>query len=53
MRRVDVAIIGGGASGIGADIVRAFAGQGAKVGFLDIQDDAGAAEPAVAASARG
>lgn len=36
-------LITGGASGIGADIVRAFAEQGAKVGFLDIQDDAGAA----------
>ena len=36
-------IITGGASGIGADIVRAFAGQGAKVGFLDIDGDASAA----------
>ncbi|HEV2516975.1 MAG TPA: SDR family oxidoreductase [Devosia sp.] len=33
----------GGASGIGADIVRAFAGQGAKVGFVDILDDDGRA----------
>lgn len=31
----------GGASGIGADIVRAFAGQGAKVGFVDILDQDG------------
>jgi len=31
----------GGATGIGADIVRAFAAQGAKVGFVDI-DEAGA-----------
>ncbi len=34
-------LVTGGASGIGADIVRAFADQGAKVAFLDIQDDAG------------
>lgn len=33
----------GGASGIGADIVRAFAGQGAKVGFVDILDEDGRA----------
>lgn len=33
----------GGASGIGADIVRAFAGQGAKVGFVDILDQDGQA----------
>jgi NAD(P)-dependent dehydrogenase (short-subunit alcohol dehydrogenase family) len=31
----------GGASGIGADMVRAFLGQGAKVAFADIQDEAG------------
>ncbi|WP_170333581.1 SDR family NAD(P)-dependent oxidoreductase [Ruegeria arenilitoris] len=31
----------GGAAGIGADIVRSFAAQGAKVGFLDINADAG------------
>lgn len=30
-------LITGGASGIGADLVRAFAGQGARVAFLDIQ----------------
>lgn len=36
-----VAFVTGGASGIGADVVRAFHGQGAKVGFVDIQDDAG------------
>lgn len=29
----------GGATGIGADIVRAFCGQGAKVGFVDVQDE--------------
>ena len=38
--RGKVVLVTGGASGIGADIVRAFAGQGAHVGFLDIQDDA-------------
>ncbi len=34
-------LVTGGASGIGADIVRAFDAQGARVAFLDIQDDAG------------
>jgi NAD(P)-dependent dehydrogenase (short-subunit alcohol dehydrogenase family) len=38
-----VVFVTGGASGIGADIVRAFAGQGAKVAFVDILDDAGEA----------
>lgn len=33
-------LVTGGASGIGADIVRAFAWQGAKVAFLDIQPQA-------------
>jgi D-xylose 1-dehydrogenase len=33
----------GGASGIGADIVRAFAVNGSKVGFVDVQTDAGCA----------
>lgn len=36
-------VITGGASGIGADLVRAFAAQGAKVAFLDIAHDAGMA----------
>ncbi|MHA1548893.1 MAG: SDR family NAD(P)-dependent oxidoreductase [Alphaproteobacteria bacterium] len=31
--------VSGGASGIGAEIVRAFAGQGARVGFVDIDSD--------------
>lgn len=31
-------LITGGATGIGADLVRAFDSQGAKVGFVDIQD---------------
>lgn len=33
----------GGASGIGADIVHAFADQGARVGFVDLNADAGTA----------
>jgi D-xylose 1-dehydrogenase len=36
-------VISGGASGIGEGLVRAFAGQGAKVGFVDIAVDAGEA----------
>ena len=36
-----VVLVTGGASGIGADIVRAFSANGAKVGFFDIQMDAG------------
>ncbi|MEO0501825.1 MAG: SDR family oxidoreductase [Pseudomonadota bacterium] len=36
-------LISGGASGIGADTVRAFAAQGAKVGFLDFDAGASAA----------
>ena len=36
-------IVTGGASGIGADIVRAFAAQGARVGFLDLDVEASAA----------
>ena len=35
-----VVFVTGGASGIGADIVRAFAAQGAQVGFIDIDEDA-------------
>ena len=34
-------LVTGGASGIGADIVRAFADQGARVAFLDIRAEAG------------
>ncbi len=38
-----VVLVTGGASGIGADIVRAFAGQGSKIAFLDIMDEAAVA----------
>ncbi|MEP6020510.1 MAG: SDR family oxidoreductase [Paracoccaceae bacterium] len=34
--------VSGGASGIGADIVRAFAAQGARVGFLDLDETSSA-----------
>jgi NAD(P)-dependent dehydrogenase (short-subunit alcohol dehydrogenase family) len=34
-------VISGGASGIGESLVRLFAAQGAKVGFVDIADEAG------------
>jgi NAD(P)-dependent dehydrogenase (short-subunit alcohol dehydrogenase family) len=37
--RDKVVVVSGGASGIGEGIVEAFAEQGAKVAFLDIQDD--------------
>jgi NAD(P)-dependent dehydrogenase (short-subunit alcohol dehydrogenase family) len=36
-------IVTGGASGIGAEIVRAFAGQGSKVGFVDVDVERGGA----------
>ena len=35
-----VVLISGGASGIGEELVRAFAANGAKVAFLDVQEDA-------------
>jgi NAD(P)-dependent dehydrogenase (short-subunit alcohol dehydrogenase family) len=38
-----VALVTGGASGIGAAMVEAFAGQGARVGFLDLDQATGAA----------
>lgn len=45
-----VVFVTGGASGIGADLVRAFVGQGARVAFVDIQREAG---DALAAELRG
>lgn len=36
-------LISGGATGIGEAVVRAFAGQGAKVGFVDLAEDEGRA----------
>ncbi|MEO8077482.1 MAG: SDR family NAD(P)-dependent oxidoreductase, partial [Acidobacteriota bacterium] len=36
-------IVTGGASGIGMEIVRAFAGQGSRVGFLDFDVEHGEA----------
>src|SRR5207302_11339968 len=48
-----VVLITGGASGIGAAFVRAFAAQGARVAFLDIDDVAGAALVAEVAAASG
>ena len=36
-------IVTGGASGIGAEIVRAFAGQGSRVGFADVDAESGGA----------
>jgi NAD(P)-dependent dehydrogenase (short-subunit alcohol dehydrogenase family) len=44
-------IVTGGASGIGADIVRGFAGQGCAVGFLDRDEEAGQALAASLANA--
>src|SRR6188768_4069394 len=41
--RDKVVFISGGASGIGESIVRHFSGQGCKVGFVDIADDAASA----------
>jgi NAD(P)-dependent dehydrogenase (short-subunit alcohol dehydrogenase family) len=49
--RGKVVLISGGATGLGAEFVAQFAAQGAYVGFVDIQDDAGEAlAHAVAAS---
>jgi NAD(P)-dependent dehydrogenase (short-subunit alcohol dehydrogenase family) len=45
-------VVTGGASGIGAEIVRGFAAQGARVGLIDLDEAAGAAL-AAALSARG
>ncbi|MCK1359995.1 SDR family oxidoreductase [Bradyrhizobium sp. 199] len=48
-----VVLITGGASGIGAAFVRAFAAQGARVGFLDIDQAAGQALAAEVAASGG
>ena len=41
--RGQVAFVSGGATGLGAEFVAQLAAQGARVGFVDIQDDAGQA----------
>ena len=41
--RGQVAFVSGGASGLGAEFVAQLAAQGVRVGFVDIQDDAGEA----------
>ena len=41
--REQTVFLTGGASGIGAQIVKAFAAQGAKVGFLDLDAEGSAA----------
>jgi NAD(P)-dependent dehydrogenase (short-subunit alcohol dehydrogenase family) len=41
--RGQVAFVSGGATGLGAEFVAQLAAQGVKVGFVDIQDDAGQA----------
>lgn len=45
-------VISGGASGIGESLVRNFAAQGAKVGFVDIQEQRGSALAAELTAAR-
>src|SRR5258708_39610003 len=48
-----VVLISGGASGIGEEFVRAFADNGARVAFLDLQEEAGQAlAESLAGSAR-
>src|SRR3954447_21772446 len=39
--RGQVAFVTGGASGLGAEFVAQLAAQGVRVGFVDLQDDAG------------
>ena len=39
--RGQVAFVSGGATGLGAEFVAQLAGQGVRVGFVDVQDDAG------------
>jgi NAD(P)-dependent dehydrogenase (short-subunit alcohol dehydrogenase family) len=47
--RGQVAFVTGGASGLGAEFVAQLAAQGVRVGFVDIQDDAGGALAAAVA----
>jgi NAD(P)-dependent dehydrogenase (short-subunit alcohol dehydrogenase family) len=49
--RGQVVFVSGGASGLGAEFVAQFARQGARVAFVDVQDDAGAALAAEIADA--
>jgi D-xylose 1-dehydrogenase len=49
--RGQVAFVSGGATGLGAEFVAQLARQGARVGFVDVQDDAGAALAAELAAA--
>jgi D-xylose 1-dehydrogenase len=49
--RGQVAFVSGGASGLGAEFVAQLARQGVRVGFVDLQDDAGAALAAELADA--
>ena len=39
--RGQVAFVSGGATGLGAEFVAQLAAQGARVGFVDLQDDSG------------
>ena len=41
--RGQVAFVSGGATGLGAEFVAQLAAQGMRVGFIDLQDDAGSA----------
>ena len=47
--RDQVAFVSGGATGLGAEFVTQLAAQGARVGFVDVQDDAGEALAATVA----
>jgi NAD(P)-dependent dehydrogenase (short-subunit alcohol dehydrogenase family) len=49
--RGQVAFVSGGATGLGAEFVAQLARQGVRVGFVDVQDDAGAALAAELAGA--